>query len=327
MSDSVALSVLAHKPSTHIIVTSTGAISPDMVSQVAHKELLRGSNVVDLKPLTSIQSAQRLVYFLMSRYHLCPMNEEQKIFKEVAELVRGSPYVVDLVCHSIDTLCKQNGGGVMEGLRVFDHEVVEVTCEEIGLLSPSNELEWCVGVFISKLLPSFSIPVITFFLLCCLSLVRSTPFHISLLLALEDLLTNLVPESFVNWQHHLLHNSLLCPYPRPVVQLAQIHRFQGRELSMADRYFYIPDVVSSTVYSLMDSTDKVMACGVMHSVLSKLMMRVDFRESHRLHFQGLQHHLLTAVQEDLPAYSEGVFQAVFQQYILAKVGKDVETSD
>lgn len=320
VADNVVLSALARRRSTHIVVTSTGIIPQDTVTLEAHKELVRGCNVVDLKPLSSIQSAQRVVYFLMKRYDLCPMNEEQDLFEQVADLVRGSPYVVELVCHSANTIIKDHGGQVLEGLKRFKYEVVDATLDELG--SESDGFEWVVGVFISKLLSSLNLPAVAFFQFCCLSLVSTTPLHESLILTLEEFLTALLPNTYIAWQRNLLHNRLLYPYPRPVVQPPSKYRSQRSRPWLVDRYFYIPDVIATTVYSLMEPQDKVMACCVMHRVLAKLMSRGDVSESFGLHLQSVQRHLVTVVKEDLPAYSEDIFDAVFQQY-MARLNKGV----
>lgn len=318
--DNLPLSVLIHRPSTHTIILSSGNIAPEKVTKMAHKELIRGCNVVTLKPLTWIQSAQRVVYYLMSLYDVCPMNEDQDLFQEIAELVRGCPCVIDLVCHSINALTMRQRGGVMQGLREFEVEVLEPTWSEVDQLSPISD--WCLGVFISKLLSSLNLSALTMFSLSCLSLINSAPCHILLLHSLEKYLTDLLPGIRFNWEQDLHHNRLVCPYPRPMILLPLEERVRKRDSSFVDRYFYIPDIISSTVYDLMEPKDKVMGCGVMQRVLGGLMLRKDCKESHKLHFHELQHQLLTTVREDITNFSEDIFNAVFQQYISTKISQE-----
>lgn len=320
------LSVLVNRPTTHIVVTSTDTIAPETVANEAHRGLIRGCNIINLKPLTWIQSAQRVVYFLMSLYELCPMNEDQELFEMLADLVRGSPYVIDIVCHSINALTMRQRGGVMKGLREFEIKVLKPTLDEIDELPQSSDLEWTLGVFISKLLTSFNLSALALFSLSCLSLIDSSPCHVLVLLALEEFVTDLVPSVRFDWEQDLHHNCLVCPYPRPVVQLPLEDRVRRRENTFEDRYFYVPDVISIAVYSLLEPRDKVMACGVMYRILDDLVSNRVCEESHRLHFHGLQHQLLTTVREDLPVYSEGVFTAVFQLYMSTKLNESFKKS-
>ena len=318
--DNLPLSVLIHRPTTHTIVLSSGHIAGEKVTNMAHNKLIRGCNVTTLKPLTWIQSAQRVVYYLMSLYDVCPMNEDQELFQELAELVRGCPCIIDLVCHSINALTMRHRGGVMQGLREFEIQVLEPTWNEADLLSPMDD--WCLGVFISKLLSSLNLSALTLFSLSCLSLLNSAPCHILLLHSLEKYLIELLPDIRFDWEQDLHRNSLVCPYPRPTILLPLEERVRKRDDILVDRWFYVPDVISSTVYSLMESKDKVMSCGVLQRVLGSLLLRKDCKESHKLHFHQLQHRLLTTVQEDVENYSEDIFNAVFQQYISTKISKE-----
>lgn len=314
--DTMPLSVLIHRPTTHTIILSSGYIAAEKVTNMAHKELIRGCNVVTLKPLTWIQSAQRVVYHLMSLYDVCPMNEDQELFQELAELVRGCPRVIDLVCHSINALTMHHRGGVMQGLRKFKIQVLEPTWNEVDQLSSTGD--WCLGVFISKLLSSLNLSALTLFALSCLSLFNSAPCHISLLHSLEKYLIELLPGVRFDWEQDLHHNCLVCPYPRPMILLPLEERVRKRDTFFTDRCFYVPDIISSTVYGLMEPKDKVMSCGVMQRVLGSLLLKKDCKESHKLHFHQLQHQLLTTVREDVVNFSEDIFNAVFQQYISTK---------
>ena len=90
---------LLKNTNTHIVVTLNATDTPkDLVKMIDH-ELIRGTNVIDLKPISPLLTTQRLVHAIMKvcdTDDFIPYNEEQKMLSLVSEQTGGSPEVIDV---------------------------------------------------------------------------------------------------------------------------------------------------------------------------------------------------------------------------------------
>jgi tetratricopeptide (TPR) repeat protein len=98
--DSPLLSLLKHS-SVHIVVVSKTAF-PEQLQKSAHNQLIRGTNIINIKPLSTIHATQRLVHSALQNHHLTPSKTEQVLFEKLAEFTTGSPPIIDLTNSLLD---------------------------------------------------------------------------------------------------------------------------------------------------------------------------------------------------------------------------------
>ena len=89
------MDLLKHS-NTHIVVISKNYTPPDALLRDIDHQLLRGCNIIDVKPLSPIHTTQRIVHSILSPHHLAPTNEDQNIFEKLAQLTSGSPALIDM---------------------------------------------------------------------------------------------------------------------------------------------------------------------------------------------------------------------------------------
>ena len=87
---------LLKQSNTHIVVISKNYTPPDALLREIDHQLLRGCNIIDVKPLTMIHTTQRIVHSILSAHHLPPTNEDQNIFEKLAQFTSGSPALIDV---------------------------------------------------------------------------------------------------------------------------------------------------------------------------------------------------------------------------------------
>ena len=89
------MDLLKH-PNTHIVVISKNFAPPDALVKEIDNQLLRGCNIIDVKPLSPIHTTQRIVHSILSAHHLAPTNKDQYIFEKLAQFTSGSPALIDV---------------------------------------------------------------------------------------------------------------------------------------------------------------------------------------------------------------------------------------
>ena len=93
---SASLMDLLKHPNTHIVVISKKYAPSDALLREIDHQLLRGCNIIDVKPLTMIHTTQRIVHSILSVHHLPPTNEDQNIFEKLARFTSGFPALTDV---------------------------------------------------------------------------------------------------------------------------------------------------------------------------------------------------------------------------------------
>ena len=93
---STSLMDLLKHPDTHIVVISKNYAPPDALLREIDHQLLRGCNIIDVKPLSPIHTTQRIVHSILSAHHLPPTNEDQNIFEKLSQFTSGSPALIDV---------------------------------------------------------------------------------------------------------------------------------------------------------------------------------------------------------------------------------------
>ena len=107
---------LLNNNNTHIIVTLNSTTQPKELVKTIDRELLRGTRVIELKPLSSLHTTQRLVHAIMKGCDsddFTPYNEEQKMLSLITEHTGGSPDIIDVTA----TLCAKHLSHGDTGIR------------------------------------------------------------------------------------------------------------------------------------------------------------------------------------------------------------------
>ena len=93
---STSLFKLLKHSNTHIVVISKNYAPPDALLKEIDNQLLRGCNIIDVKPLPPIHTTQRIIHSILSAHHVAPTNEDQDIFEKLAQFTSGSPALIDV---------------------------------------------------------------------------------------------------------------------------------------------------------------------------------------------------------------------------------------
>ena len=105
---STSLVDLLKHPNTHIVVISKNYAPPDGLMREIDNQLLRGCNIIDVKPLSMIHTTQRIIHSILSAHHLAPTNEDQNIFEKLAQFTSGSPAIIDVTAALFLSQMKQD---------------------------------------------------------------------------------------------------------------------------------------------------------------------------------------------------------------------------
>ena len=114
---STSLFELLKQPNTHIVVISKTYTPPDALVKEIDNQLLRGCNIIDVKPLPPIHTTQRIVHSILSAYHLAPTNEDQNIFEKLAEFTSGSPALIDVTAALFLSQMEQDSHNESQGIH------------------------------------------------------------------------------------------------------------------------------------------------------------------------------------------------------------------
>lgn len=119
--DGPLLNLLKHS-SVHIVVVSKNSFS-EPLQKSAHNQLIRGTNIINIQPLSTIHATQRLVHSALQSHHLTPSKTEQQLFEKLAEFTTGSPPIIDLTTSLLDCSLTQAECSDEKALENFASEV------------------------------------------------------------------------------------------------------------------------------------------------------------------------------------------------------------
>ena len=127
--------MLLKNTNTHIIVTLNATSKPKDLVKTVDRELIRGTNVIDLKPLASLHATQRLVHAIMKGCDtddFIPYNEEQKMLSLITEHTGGCPDIIDVTA----TVCANR---LSRGDTELRRNTLEEFCEKVIERQDSEE--------------------------------------------------------------------------------------------------------------------------------------------------------------------------------------------
>jgi hypothetical protein len=121
--DSSSLLDIINNSSVHIVVISRSTNSQDSLCLV-YRKLLRGTNIINVQPLSTIHATQRLVHSALRNHHLAPSRNEQVLFEKLTEFTLGSPPILDLTSSLLDEALSETADcSAEDALSMFSSKV------------------------------------------------------------------------------------------------------------------------------------------------------------------------------------------------------------
>ena len=107
---------LLQSHNVHIIIISKHNESPDSLYREIDKELIRGSNVHSVEPLSMVHSTQRIVYSVLSEHHLAPARDDQASFMALSDMACGSSIIADSISALLLTKMNKSSSNIHRAL-------------------------------------------------------------------------------------------------------------------------------------------------------------------------------------------------------------------
>lgn len=292
------------------MITTHISSLPSKIADEAHKILNRGCLQQELRPLPFLLSLQRIIYHIMSKFDLAPMNKEQKIFEEIEEATRGNPALLDLTCAVLTDCIEKCNRDPTEGLEKFNERIVKVTANELSKLHEKKKMKYeeehtslsisdhqgvltlkknierstvtksvesdtninPAMIFTQALIQYISLNSLEYFLLSCLSFLNNVPLHSTIIDKLENTLIKITQkDTEMDLQKQLKRFNLLVRYPHPVLQTPkQKMNTSNSEMITDSCYYIVPPVITEALHSVMENKDKAVICSVLYHTLNEL---------------------------------------------------------
>ena len=298
---------LLKKPNVHIVIISKHYSPPDSLQKEIDRKLLRGTRVIDIQPLSTIHTTQRIVHSVLKHHHLASSNAQQRTFEDLAESTTGSPFITDIVSSLLVSHLEQaTDTSSEEALLDFAREVglgeltkpqsVVRNKQQISLQPPAflavREISQSVYDSISTVQEPEDVwttnshydswQVITVLieqcqlipeerlLLFCLCNLNCSPIPSILVTEMATMIAKASHQSHLASSLHtkLEKRNLLKPYPKPVIY----HPSLAPHCPGDTDFVYIPQFIAKAIWKdMMSDVDKVMALGTVYKTLQNVV--------------------------------------------------------
>ena len=299
---------LLKNSNTHIVIISKYHVPPNSLQKEIDRHLLRGCNVIDIKPLSMIHTTQRIVHSILSKVHFAPTNEDQGILEKLAEFTLGSPAVVAVtsalsVVH-LNTVPKDSEddnslrcfakklslhdmgpdikpisiiarGGSLE--MVPRREISREVCKTIRTVN--SEEAWNTNAHfdawqsITQLVSQCMLSSEEQLLLQCLSIFSCSPIPMVVVVEISTIVAKAAHKPHLaNSLHRTLFSyHLLKRYPLPVVLHSSLKSVKASKTHTEPEFVYVPQIIAGAVWKdMMTSIDTAMTLGTAHRAFSNL---------------------------------------------------------
>lgn len=328
---------------THIITLCHALTPPDNFRKEIDQQLIRGLNVVPLKPLSRLHSTQRMVHSVVCEYEFVPHTEEQKMLLKIADNVGGSPNVVD-VSSALLIRCVQEcevEGKEDKFLREFNNRVFEN-----GTNTTSDDSEKSITQFTSNLIAGFNLTQTERVLLNSLAMFGPVPVPKSVvekaqsyvMMASSETPGSLMPVS------NLISAKMLLVYPSPVIappttslmRATAPHSSNRRgsthsaQLEEEADYFYVPQLIKDSLWESMTSLDQEIAIATAYKCIeqSNFDRNSNYDDNFNAHLAGgLIRMLIELVEsksrtiQSRTVFDTGRYQELIRLYVNLRIGK------
>ena len=338
------IDLLKH-PRTHIVAISKTYGPPDaLVREIDHK-LLRGCEVVDVKPLSMIHTTQRIVHTILSAHHFIPSKEDQKILEKLAQFTSGSPALIDVIAalflsemehesqntsqDTHDTLVKFNNrllldevGPSTNPVTVVGHEPPKRTENEREIsdsAGPPDQDSWHTNSHydswqaVTTLIGQCSLDTEEKLLLFAMSIFSCIPVPMGVVTEVSSMIlqASQKPHISTNVYSKLFQMQLVKRYPLPVI----LHPSLGVQQSSTEpETVYVPQHIAQAIWKdMMSPLDKVVALSTMYKALCTLS---DNQGSLEMGFlKGLSSLLVEMYECNYELMGKQCYKEVYKLYI------------
>ena len=305
---STSLMELPKHPNTHIVVISKNYVLPDALLREIDHQLLRGCNIIDVKPLSPIHTTQRIVHSILSVHHLPPTNEDQNIFEKLAQFTSGSPALIDVTAALLLSQMKQDSQNELQdthdtlvnfinlALDKMDPSTKPVTVvrreppkgtaktreisnnvyDNIVSIRDPKQDPWCTSSSydswqaVTTLIDQCGLSSEEKLLLFAVSMFSCSPIPMSVVTEISSMITNATQKPHISTSLHskLFQMQLMKRYPLPVI----LHPSLGvQQPSTEPEFVYVPQYIAQAIWKdMMSDGDKVMALTTMYIALCTL---------------------------------------------------------
>lgn len=231
---------------THIIVILSDFSVPDSLRKEIDHKLIRGLNVISLKPLSRIHSTQRIVHSVLCEHEFTPHSREQAILEEIANKVGGSSSIVDVTSALLGRCIEEcvNDSDTSDAeersldfLSVFSENVLTESSTDSTKRQPTDSTELqstdassntgkkdkdlSITRYTSRLLDGFHLTQSEYLLLFSLAMFGPVPIPKSIIDTAQSLIMMAKPSSETLGTlmpiSNLISAKLLLVYPSPVI--------------------------------------------------------------------------------------------------------------
>ena len=304
---STSLFKLLKQPNTHIVVISKNYARPDTLLREIDNQLLRGCNIIDVKPLSPIHTTQRIVHSILSAHHLAPTNEDQDIFEKLAQFTSGSPALIDVTAalflsqmeqdsqnepqNTHDTLINLNDqlsldelGPSTKPVTILRRDLPKGTAKRreisknvniVSIRDPEQD-PWCTSSpydswqAVTTLIDQCHLSAEEKLLLFAVSMFSCSPIPMSVVTEISSMIAKASQKPHISTSLHskLFQMQLMKRYPLPVI----LHPTLGvQQPSSEPEIVYIPQYIARPIWKdMMSDKDKVVALTTMYMALHTL---------------------------------------------------------
>lgn len=179
------LYMMLNRRNTHTILAVHSDLHMTKLTKEISVKLLRGVDLMQLKPLSEVQATQRLVYAICSNCDFVPHNLEQGMLAQIAEQTLGSPDLVEVTAALIRKYIEYPDAA--EGTDFLKQFYEDVCCEEDKVTIANDD-------YAKRLLTGFDLSPDDMFFLSTLSLLACVPIPALLVETIQLLVCAASPE-------------------------------------------------------------------------------------------------------------------------------------
>ena len=349
---STSLMGLLKQSNTHIVVISKNYTLPDALLREIDHQLLRGCNIIDVKPLPPIHTTQRIVHSILSAHHLPPTNEDQNIFEKLAQFTSGSPALIDVTAalflsqmehnsqnesqDTHDTLVSLNSQLSLDEIDPSAKPVTKVRRELPKGTAKSREISknvhdniisirdpeqdpWCTSSpydswqAVTTLIDQCSLSGEEKLLLFAVSMFSCSPIPMSLVTEISSMIAKATQKSHISTSLHSKLFQMQLLKRYPLPVI--LHPSLGvQQLSTESEFVYVPQCIARAIWKdMMSDGDKVVALTTMYMVLRTLVDNVGSSDVGFL--AGLSSLLMEIYELNYELMGKQCYQEVYKLYL------------
>ena len=352
---STSLMDLLKHPNTHIVVISKNYAPPDALPREIDHQLLRGYNIIDVKPLSPIHTIQRIVHSILSAHHLPPTNEDQNIFEKLAQFTSGSPALIDVTAALFlsqmeqdaqndvhDTLVSLSNQLALDEMDPSTKPVTIVRREPprgttktqkisinvynniISIRDPEQD-PWCTSSpydswqAVTTLIDQCSLSAEERLLLFAVSVVSCSPVPMSVITEISSMIAKASQKPHISTSLHskLFQMQLMKRYPLPVILHPSL---SVQQPSTEPEIVYVPQYIARGIWKdMMSDKDKVMALTTMYIALRTLADNLG--SSDIGFFAGFTSLLVELYELNYELMGKQCYQEVYKLYLHTCIGR------